>query len=604
MGRGKRFLTSSRLMKTVVVLLAGTIAVHHLFLTSHQLYNVTVLSGDAHEDDPVLPTNRQFIGENKVQEINLDSLSSHIGHSSQLSAEEKEQLLRTIQQLAEDKQQQQQEQLQQQPEESTAAHAFQLTPKSRYAYMFVIGGIHEDRPNYMGFFYDVLVSARLLNQMNSTADVVLFTQMSPDSKLDQLPPQDMQYLNALNVQVLTLPKPTQESFAGLVFAKFRALQLTQYRRVIFMDADAIPLANLDYLFHLSDPLHTTTPTLIRPNLVMASRGEPCNAGLFMLQPEKGAWDELLAIIRRQREEGKKLPYPHFSWERGWGYDFQAEHDMWRATVKLGEKWRYHAAHSDQGLLYYWVKYYKRDVSIVVQDEVENWIDAGPNANRTVDDKPKPMLQMTLKLEPLAPYSQEYPLAYQFDCDQEAIIHRPKANKSHRCLVPYRDFAHFMGSSKPWMKIDSPRHFLQRPPKSVEYNAGMYVWFQTLGELNTMLDMKLDFDKWHETLDVKESPLGLVAKFSDIANADHGVLQTGDGVATVEEMEDKEETEEGEDKGEAKEVEDKEWAKEETEEGEDKEEANEVEHQEEAKEVEDNEWAKEVEEVQVKEESKA
>jgi hypothetical protein len=46
--------------------------------------------------------------------------------------------------LAKDKQQQQ-------AAESTLALAFELTPKSPYAYMFVIGGIHEDRPNYKGF---------------------------------------------------------------------------------------------------------------------------------------------------------------------------------------------------------------------------------------------------------------------------------------------------------------------------------------------------------------------------------------------------------------------------------------------------------------------
>jgi Mannosyltransferase putative len=541
---------SSRLVQSMLALLGTSIiAIHHVLLTSSQLHNSTILDGDDHLDAPMLLKNRLLMADNKVQEINLELLSSQIGHSSQLSAEEKEQLLRTIQHLAKDKQQQQ-------AAESTLAPAFELTPKSPYAYMFVIGGIHEDRPNYKGFLYDVLISARLLNQLNSTADVVLYTQMSPDSKMDQLPPSDMRLLEAMSIQVLTLPKPTQESFASLVFEKFRALQMTQYRRVIFMDADAIPLANLDYLFHLSDPLHTTTPTILRPNLIMASRGEPCNAGLFMLKPEQGAWDELLEIIHRQREEGKKIPYPHFDRSRGWGYDFEAEKDVWRATVKYGQKWRYHASHSDQGLLFYWVKYHKRDVSIVIQDEVENWIDAGPNANRTVDGKPKPMLQMALKLEPLASYSQEFPLAYQYDCDQEDIIHMSKARKSHRCLVPYRDFAHFMGNGKPWMKVSSPKHLLQRNPKSYDLSAGIHLWFKTLIELNEMLDMKLDFDRWQETHDVKVSPLGLVAKFSDIAG-DHGVLKKEDGVAKPEQVEDNEETEDVQDKQETDDIEGKE-----------------------------------------------
>lgn len=180
--------------------------------------------------------------------------------------------------------------------------------------------------------------------------------------------------------------------------------------------------------------------------------------------------------------------------------------------------------------------------------MENWIDAGPNGNRTVDGKPKPMLQMTLTSEPLASYSQEYPLAYQFDCDQDDMVRKSKQNKSHRCLVPYRDFAHFMGGDKPWMKVGSPRRALQRKPKSIQYAAGVYLWFKTLGELNEILDMKLDFDNWHETHDVKESPLGKFSKYGDIV-ADHGLLKDHD----AEQVEEKEDTEDLDNEEETEEV---------------------------------------------------
>ncbi|CAB9518632.1 expressed unknown protein (Partial), partial [Seminavis robusta] len=491
----------SRLVQSLLVLLGVTVAVHHLLLTSPLLQSM-VGAGRENEDAPQ-KQQRALLGDG----MSLESLSSSVA-TSQLSVAEKEGLLRTIEQLTQQKLRQGMptaaptasptvsptasptasptvaptasptasptanptskatEEVvvtaknhsavitvsdpQINLTETAAVTINNLTPKSPYAYMFVIGGIHEDRPAYKGFVYDVLVATRLLRKLGSTADVVLFTQMSPDSPLDALPQEDTDHLHALNIQIIPLPKPNRESFAGLVFEKFRALQLVQYRRVMFMDADAIPLANLDYMFHLSDADHKSTPTFLKPNMIWATRGEPCNAGLFMLEPEAGGWERLQAIIRRMKEEGKQLPYPHFSWNRGWGYDFEAENDEWHGTIKYGKKWRYHAGHSDQGLLYYWTKFYKRNVSIIIQDKIENWIDAGVNANKTIDGFSKPTLEMNLRLEPLGPYSHENPLVHQFNCDEEKHQQASKYKKPHQCVVPYRDIAHFMGGSKPWM----------------------------------------------------------------------------------------------------------------------------------------------------------
>lgn len=445
----------------------------------------------------------------------LEYLSQQIGTSSSLTSAEKEQLLSTLHHL----------QLSKAQSKTTGSH-----DQSPYAYMFVMGGIHEHRPTYKGFLYDVLVATTLLRRFGSTADVVLYLQMSPDSQLGGLPLEDLRKLRALQIKIKPLPAPThKESFANLVFQKFRALELTEYRRVVFMDADAIPLTNLDYLFHLSDPLHTATPTLLKPNLIMASRGEPCNAGVFMLQPQPGGWDELQEIITRQRELGAKLPYPHFSWEKGWGYDFEAENDIWRGTAKNGKKWRFHAGHSDQGLLYYWTKFHKQHVSIVIQDEIENWIDPsmiGRTAALTVDGKPKPILEKTLKGEPLAAYSTEKPFVSQFACDTINIAGKDKAHQPHQCIVSYRDFAHFMGGNKPWQDKD-PKEFLSRIRSQIryttdKYNAPKRLWFQTLFQVeDNGLNLETEFTQWHDNHGDKGAPLGDMAKHSDFM-ADHPI----------------------------------------------------------------------------------
>ena len=106
-----------------------------------------------------------------------------------------------------------------------------------YAYMWVIGGIHEDLA-YKGFFYDVLVSVYLLKErLNSTdSDFWFFAQMASDAQSDSLPDEDRRLLNAMGIKLRMLEKPsksTSESFASVMYEKFRALQLTQYRRVIF-----------------------------------------------------------------------------------------------------------------------------------------------------------------------------------------------------------------------------------------------------------------------------------------------------------------------------------------------------------------------------------
>jgi hypothetical protein len=93
----------------------------------------------------------------------------------------------------------------------------------------------------------------------------------------------------------------------------------------------------------------------------------------MMKPEDGAWEHLQHIIKEQRLAGKLLPYPHFDWDTGWGHNFTAEGDRWDSVAKFGTRWRFHAGHSDQGLLYYFSKYVKQDVnSIVIGDRIENW----------------------------------------------------------------------------------------------------------------------------------------------------------------------------------------------------------------------------------------
>ena len=48
-------------------------------------------------------------------------------------------------------------------------------PSSPYAYVWVVGGIHEGKMSYKGFIWDVLISASLLRKTGSTADFWIYT---------------------------------------------------------------------------------------------------------------------------------------------------------------------------------------------------------------------------------------------------------------------------------------------------------------------------------------------------------------------------------------------------------------------------------------------
>ena len=379
--------------------------------------------------------------------------------------------------------------------------------KPVYAIMWIIGGIHEDRPNYKGFLYDVLISARILDQQGSTADRILWVQLSPDSQRTALDAEELRWLHTRHVQVRYLEKDEEhESFSLLVYKKFHAIKMVEYRRVMFLDADLIPLANLDYLFHLSDPGHTQTPTILRPNFLIATRGEPCNTAFFVVEPSLERYKLLQMAIDRQHEAGRKLPYPYFSNRDGWGHNFQEAGDYWKSRFRLKRKWTFHAAHSDQGLMYYYAKYLIQDATIAIGDELQHWGPQTDGSNEGKDyrlTKPKLLSEEQGTLTKLSPV----PKVWQFNCD-----HDPGA---WQCPAPYRHLAHFPGKEKPWM-----RGFKSFAPTndSSEWKAAYRLWFRTLNKLNGELSMGMDMKHWNtkHMPELKVPSLGHAATHWDLA----------------------------------------------------------------------------------------
>lgn len=380
------------------------------------------------------------------------------------------------------------------------------TESSPYAYAWVLGGVQEDRMAYKGFLWTILISANLLRNLGSTADFWVHVRLSSQSNLTDLPSEDRRVLEALGVHIVLLEKLQKESFAELVYDKFLTINMTRYKRVMFLDADILPMTNLDYYFHLSDPDYNEIPTLLKPNFIMASREEPCNTGMFMIEPSQEAFEQYRDVVRRQKKRAQTMSYPYFDFKDGWGHSF--EHgDYWEGIHKKGNRWKFHASHSDQGLMYYFVKYVRKEVSIAIGDRIQNWKQA------SVGDLP----EIESDTHGLLEKYQGRLIRQQFLCDmsQEEALRRDADDNRWTCTPPYNSIAHFMGNTKPWRrKFD----FRRDRDDSYRQFGPRYLWFKELNELSKKLDMGVDVKQWNKKyLDfMRDDVLGGKAEWKDQA----------------------------------------------------------------------------------------
>ncbi|KAL3923583.1 MAG: hypothetical protein SGARI_006189, partial [Bacillariaceae sp.] len=165
---------------------------------------------------------------------------------------------------------------------------------------------------------------------------------------------------------------------------------------------------------------------LQENVIIAGTEEACNAGFFMLKPSMEDWHLLQQHIRVKEEKALQLPYPWWDIVEGWGHVITSP-DYWRGTngTKL-TRWHFHASFADQGLLYYWTKYVKKNVSIIIKDQIEHW------TSQSHGEKAEVALERIDRKGPLE----------KFSCYARTDENRVRP-------APYRDTVHFTGNQKPW-----------------------------------------------------------------------------------------------------------------------------------------------------------
>jgi hypothetical protein len=229
---------------------------------------------------------------------------------------------------------------------------------SPYAYVFLMGFCDPDQATYKPYVAGISVAAHLLRKYGSRQDMVLYVMMSESSTRNTLPANDLRVFEALHVTVRQIPTVSNQTFHRLQLQKFRALGLVQYKRVMFLDCDVMPLVNLDVLFELSDP-DVHDPPILKENLIFVDYVVPSNGGIWMLAPHVGDLKRVNGLIREAqivRNQGIEGMEP---WRR-----FKPQ--PWESLKKKSDEYHFFAVSGDQGLLFSWVRHYQRTYSHVIK----------------------------------------------------------------------------------------------------------------------------------------------------------------------------------------------------------------------------------------------
>ena len=142
-----------------------------------------------------------------------------------------------------------------------------------------------------------------------------------------LPKEERHILTKSGVIIKYIPKPSTDNFHTAMMDKFRILELTEYDRVIYLDADVIPTNNIDYIFEKS----VGPDAVLQENIVLQNHLEPASGGFFMLKPSLNDFAEIQELIMKRQSEGY-----HFNEMIEWGHAITAP-DCWRSFYENGTK---------------------------------------------------------------------------------------------------------------------------------------------------------------------------------------------------------------------------------------------------------------------------
>ena len=344
-------------------------------------------------------------------------------------------------------------------------------PHKKHAIAYLMAGCEASpQSSCVGYIMNVLAAKSLLDEHGFGGELVTMIRMTSSSTPKKLA-QD-EWLRRAGVKVQYLPSLPVDNFALAQLDKFRTLQMLEYDRVLYLDADAIPLCNLDYVFDASYRGY------LSEYVAMGQYVSPATGSIFLVTPKEGAFQQVMSIVRERLDKGG------FNQVDGWGHVI-SEPDFWKSMLERGRNWTFYGAHADQGLLYHWIKYVNKNWTLLFREYVETWrqVDDGYDSESYALEDGTRIAMVNRSKD------------FNFGCNSPRYDRAPWA-KYHL----YADHYHFAGLRKPWF----------HPKPTNDTGTVEDLWWHWLSRANATWNLQLP-----SVLNISKPSLGGRPKKNDL-----------------------------------------------------------------------------------------
>ena len=297
------------------------------------------------------------------------------------------------------------------------------------AYMIMIGPFTAKRA-YKKWLYAALALTSALASHGSTADVlVLMAQSGKGGAAVHALPEEEALLSRNGVHWRYVSAPYGNSGFHMGHFKVWAWQHTEYARIQLLDADLLPLVNMDRFFDFGEALDSDF-------VGCPGKLSVLNAGWFVLRPSCHHFEAMTQILKADG---------HAGWDKevGWGHALPRWVSSEGVVMKGG--WDFFDAHGNQGHMYSYFLFEAKDLTLIYADGVRAYSNgslAGEEQVLSLMAAHDPKAATDLRAQLYGAYPCPFPLK-----------------------IKERAYIHFTGNLKPWTK-----HAPSNPQFKLWYDA--------------------------------------------------------------------------------------------------------------------------------------
>jgi hypothetical protein len=278
--------------------------------------------------------------------------------------------------------------------------------------MIMIGPFNAQR-TYKKWMYAVIALSSALRKHGSEADVVVLCAQKANDAVHALPEEEA-LMSRSGIHWRYVKAPYGNAGFHMGHFKVWAWQHTEYSRIQLLDADVLPLVNMDRFFDLGQSLDSDF-------VGCPGKLSVLNAGWFVLRPSCVHFEAMSQILKADGLSWSK--------EVGWGHPLPYWISSEGQTMKTG--WDFFDAHGNQGHMYSYFLFVAHDLTLIYADKVMAYGDGSLEHGESV-------------LGELASH----------DPNTAAAL-RGEIYSAYPCPFPIsvkdRAYVHFTGNVKPWTK---------------------------------------------------------------------------------------------------------------------------------------------------------